>query len=241
MIRPAVDRRSRRVGTPHGYPSGRAGETFDHHGRTVRGGATLATIKGDPMDAIELLTSDHNEVRALFERFRTAQEQEDEATMGEVAKKVMLELEAHTTIEEEIFYPAITDADDEMEEDVAEAVQEHHVVDVLMNEMRELDAGSEEWVAKMTVLIENVEHHADEEEKEMFPEVRESLDSDRLAELGQQLLERKEALLSGAGSGGGGGSMTRDELYAKAKELGVEGRSTMTKDELARAVESAGS
>jgi hemerythrin superfamily protein len=189
------------------------------------------------MDATELLTTDHNEVRALFAQFKQAQERDDSATMASVARQVMLELEVHTAIEEEIFYPAVTDADDELTDEVAEGLQEHHVVDVLMNEMRELDAGDEEWVAKMTVLMENVEHHAEEEEQDMFPEVRAAMDTGRLHELGQQLLERKEALKLEAETAAEG--MTRDDLYQKAKELGIEGRSTMKKDELAQAVQAA--
>jgi hemerythrin superfamily protein len=188
------------------------------------------------MDAIELLTSDHDEVRDLFKRFRAAQEQDDESAMAEVAQAVMLELEVHTTIEEEIFYPAVEDADAELGEEVAEAVEEHHVVDVLMNEMRELDAGAEAWVAKMTVLMENVEHHAEEEESDMFPDVRQAMDDARLAELGAQMQVRKETLHGEATTGG----MTRDELYQKAKELDIEGRSTMSKAELAEAVQRAG-
>ena len=66
------------------------------------------------------------------------------------------------------------------------------MVDVLMNEMRDIEATSDDWVAKMTVLIENVEHHAEEEEQEMFPDVREQLGEDRLVELGVELEDRKK-------------------------------------------------
>ncbi len=180
------------------------------------------------MDAIELLTQDHNEVRSLFEQFKAAQEAEDTDRMREVAAKVFAELDVHTTIEEEIFYPAVRDEDEELEETVEEGIQEHHVVDVLMNEMRDLEPGDDEWVAKMTVLIENVEHHADEEEEELFPKVREELDEERIQDLGRQLEERKQTAKADL--------HTKDELYAKAKELGIEGRSEMTKAELAEAV-----
>jgi len=180
------------------------------------------------MDAIELLTQDHNEVRSLFEQFKSAHEAEDTDRMKEVAGKVFAELDVHTTIEEEIFYPAVRGEDDELDESVDEGLQEHHVVDVLMNEMRDLEAGDDEWVAKMTVLIENVEHHADEEEEEMFPEVREQLGEERIQQLGRQLEERKESAKADL--------HTKEELYEKAKELGIEGRSEMSKAELAEAV-----
>ena len=80
----------------------------------------------------------------------------------------------------------------------------------------------------MTVLVENVEHHADEEEKEMFPDVRAQLGDDRLEELGQQMEERKSSAKAD--------QKTKAELYQKAKELDIEGRSEMSKEELAQAV-----
>jgi hemerythrin superfamily protein len=186
------------------------------------------------MDSIELLNADHDKVKALFERFRTAHEQGDDATMQEVVAKVVQELELHTTLEEELVYPRIREADESLVEDVAEAIEEHHVVEILMNELCELGRPSEEWVAKMQVLMENVEHHVEEEEGDLFPQVREVMDESVLVELGEQLLARKQALQASAGDA------TRDELYQRAKELGIEGRSSMTKKELADAVAGAG-
>jgi hemerythrin superfamily protein len=183
------------------------------------------------MDAITLLTEDHKEVRGLFEQFRSAQESDDTGTMKEVVTKVFEELEIHTTIEEEIFYPAIRGLDEDLDETIDESFEEHHVVDVLMNEMRDLSAGADEWVAKFTVLMENVEHHADEEEKEMFPDVREQLDDSRLEELGLELQERKGTAKAEL--------ITKSELYEKAQQLDIEGRSSMRKDELAQAVAAA--
>jgi hemerythrin superfamily protein len=180
------------------------------------------------MDAIELLTQDHDEVRGLFKDFEAAHEAEDTDRMQEVATRIFEELEVHTTIEEEVFYPAVRDQSEDLAEVVEEGLQEHHVVDVLMNEARDLEAGDDEWVAKITVLIENVEHHADEEEKEMFPDVREELGEERVQELGAQLEERKATAKADLAS--------KDELYRKAQELGIEGRSQMTKAELAEAV-----
>lgn len=139
------------------------------------------------MDAIELLKADHDEVRALFEQFRQAQEAEDSERMKEVQKQIFSELETHTRIEEEIFYPAVRSADEEeLGETVDEGVQEHHVVKVLMREIEDV-SGEDTFVAKMKVLMENVEHHADEEESEMFPDVREKMDQARLEELGAEL------------------------------------------------------
>lgn len=138
------------------------------------------------MDAIQLLKADHDEVRGLFEQFRQAQEAEDMDRMKELQKQIFSELETHTRIEEDIFYPAVREADEELGDTVAEGVQEHHVVKVLMREIESV-SGEETYIAKMKVLMENVEHHADEEESEMFPEVREQMDEPRLQELGAEL------------------------------------------------------
>ena len=139
------------------------------------------------MDAIQLLKADHDEVRALFEQFRQAEEAEDMDRMKEIQKQIFSELETHTRIEEEIFYPAVREADEEeLGDTVAEGVQEHHVVKVLMREIESV-SGEETYTAKMKVLMENVEHHADEEESEMFPDVREKMGEPRLEELGAEL------------------------------------------------------
>lgn len=139
------------------------------------------------MDAIQLLISDHNEVRGLFEQFRQAHEAEDMDRMKELQKEIFSELETHTRIEEDIFYPAVRETDEEeLAETVDEGVQEHHVVKILMREIEEV-SGDDTFQAKMKVLIENVEHHAGEEETEMFPELRQKMDQARLEELGAEL------------------------------------------------------
>jgi hemerythrin superfamily protein len=180
------------------------------------------------MNAVDLLIQDHQVVRGLFQKFQSAQEAEDEDQMAELATQIFEELEVHTTIEEEIFYPAVRGGVEDADETVDESEQEHHVVDVLINEMRDLDPGADEWVAKMTVLIENVEHHAEEEEEEMFPDAREQLGEERLAQLGEELEARQTTAKADL--------HTKAELYEKAQELEIEGRSEMTKEQLAEAV-----
>jgi hemerythrin superfamily protein len=181
------------------------------------------------MDALELLTSDHDEVRGMFESFRSAHESEDAEAMGRLSAQIFQELEVHTAIEEEVFYPAVRDAGGgELNELTDESKEEHHVVDLLMAEIRSLDPSDDAFAAKMTVLMENVEHHAGEEEDEMFPEVRKLMSEDRLQELGAELETAKRRHQQA--------SSTKEELYEKASEMGIEGRSSMTKDELAEAV-----
>jgi hemerythrin superfamily protein len=139
------------------------------------------------MDATKLLTSDHDEVRGLFEQFRKAQESANTDRMRELQREIFSELETHTRIEEDIFYPAVRDLGvDDLTETVAEGIQEHHVVKVLMREVEDV-SGEETYESKMTVLMENVEHHAEEEESELFPELREHMGQERLDELGAEL------------------------------------------------------
>jgi hemerythrin-like domain-containing protein len=182
------------------------------------------------MNAIDLLTHDHDEVRALFEKFETAHEAEDTEEMSTVASSIFEELEVHTTIEEEIFYPAARGKDEEIDETLDESLQEHHVVDVLMEEMGGIESGSDEWIAKMTVLIENVEHHADEEESELFPSVRSHMAADDLDQLGADLEANKVEL--GAPTADANADLTVDELHTKATEQEIPGRSDMDREEL---------
>ena len=142
------------------------------------------------MDALSLLTADHNRVRGLFARFQSAEEEKDTTTMMELAAKIIVELEVHTTIDEEIFYPEIKTASEDIKEIVDEGIEEHNVAETLIAEIKGLTPEDDAWVAKMKVLIESVEHHAEEEEQEMFPEVRKALDKAALEELAMRLEAR---------------------------------------------------
>ena len=190
------------------------------------------------MDALQLLKADHDTVRDLFKQFKNAKESDNTGQMQTLQQKIFTELETHTSIEEEVFYPAAEEQGGEVEELVKEGVEEHHVVKVLMDEIEALSPSDDAWAAKMTVLIENVEHHAEEEEEEMFPKLRKGFGGAKLEELGEQLLAAKER--RGAASPLQDPSveldLTKDELYAQAQELDIEGRSDMTKDELAAAI-----
>jgi hemerythrin superfamily protein len=182
------------------------------------------------MDALELLTADHNRVRGLFSRFKEADEKDHDAEAAELAGKIVEELEVHTTIEEEIFYPAVHDESEEIGELVDEGLQEHHVAKTLIEELGSLDAGSDEWTAKMKVLIENVEHHAKEEEEEMFPKVRSASDADSRKALAERLEARKADL--GAPTAADKEQLSTDELREKAAEHQIPGRSTLDREDL---------
>ncbi len=182
------------------------------------------------MQALDLLIADHNRVRGLFAKFKEAHEAEDQTAMLECAGKIMDDLVVHTTIEEEIFYPAIREDTEEMGEVVDEGVQEHHVAKTLMEELGQVEPGGDEWVAKMSVLMENVEHHAEEEETELFPEVRSSFDDDSLTALAEQLELMKAQL--GAPTLADKIDLSKSELETLAREQEIPGRSKMAMEEL---------
>jgi hemerythrin superfamily protein len=182
------------------------------------------------VDALDLLIADHNRVRGLFRKFEAASDADDTDALIEVTGKIRTELEVHTTIEEDRFYPAVRDLTDETRETVAEGIEEHHAVDLLLAELAELTADDEAWKAKWTVVIENVEHHAEEEEQELFPKVRGATDADWRAELGEDLDRRKGEL--GAPTLHDRVDLTLEQVRTLATEQEIPGRSTMSADEL---------
>jgi hemerythrin-like domain-containing protein len=145
-------------------------------------------------DAIALLKKDHEKVRGLLSKLETAANRGSDRAMQLVAQ-VEHEVKIHSQIEEEIFYPAYRDAAQKKDDKKLyfEAKEEHHVVDLVMPEMEE-GGSTEEFAAKAKVLKELIEHHADEEEKEMFPKARKLFDRDELRELGERLEQRKMEL-----------------------------------------------
>ena len=181
------------------------------------------------MDALQVLIADHNRVKGLFKRFEAA-EGESDGQAVRLAGMIFEELEVHTKIEEEVFYPTVTTLNDEIHELVTEGIEEHHVVDHLMEEINGLGVPNEQWAAKMKVLIENVEHHADEEEEELFPKVRQAMDEDALTELGQRLEAKKKEL--GAPIAADKENLTTEQLQQLAREQEIPGRSSMKREEL---------
>jgi len=141
------------------------------------------------MDAITLLKTDHEKVAGIFEKLDETTERA-EKTREELFTKLKQELDLHAHIEEKIFYPAIKQAE-ETREITMEALQEHHVVKVLLRELDAMGVTSETWTAKLKVLKENVEHHVEEEEEEMFPKARTVLSKEQLEELGALMEEEK--------------------------------------------------
>jgi hemerythrin-like domain-containing protein len=142
-------------------------------------------------DAIVQLKEDHQEVRKVFRDFQQAG---DNATKrkGELVDKMIELLTVHTYIENEVMYPRVRELLPDLEDDVLESYEEHHVADVLVIELAAMKPTDERFDAKTTVLIENVTHHIEEEEQEWFPKVREGLGRKALQEIGDELLAARE-------------------------------------------------
>lgn len=141
-------------------------------------------------DAIVLLKDDHKEMRRLFREFEKAGD-DATATKGEIAHRILEGLTIHTYIENECMYPEVRRLLPDVEDDVLESYEEHHVADVLCLELAAMSPDHERFDAKMSVLIENVRHHMEEEEKEWFPKVREGVQRATLQELGRRMGEMK--------------------------------------------------
>jgi len=142
------------------------------------------------MDAIALLKADHETVAGIFEKLEDTTERAIK-TREEFFTKLKQELDIHAHIEETIFYPVLKKSD-ETRDITMEGIQEHHVVKVLLRELDAMGVGSETWTAKLKVLKENVEHHVEEEEEDMFVKAREVLSKEQLEELGAQMEQEKK-------------------------------------------------
>lgn len=141
-------------------------------------------------NAIELLREDHQKVKDLFQHF----EGMESGHKKEIVTTTLHELAIHTTVEEEIFYPAARKALEETGEEtdlIDEAWEEHHVVKLLGAELKKMRPSDERYDAKFTVLAESVKHHIEEEEGELFPKLEGHLDDENL---GEKMIARKEKL-----------------------------------------------
>jgi predicted DNA-binding protein len=141
------------------------------------------------MDAIAMLKADHDKVKELLNRLDSTTER-GVKTREELFATIKGELTVHEIIEEEIFYPALKEHP-KAKAIVLEGYEEHHVVDTVMAELEGLDVSDETWGAKATVMKENVEHHIEEEEDEMFKQARQVFDRQELEELGDRMAERR--------------------------------------------------
>ncbi len=143
------------------------------------------------MDAITLLKNDHKSVERLFKDYEKTGDRAFK-TRRDLVDQMIEALSKHAAIEEQLFYPVTRATVPDTDDTVLESIEEHHVVKWLLSELEETDATDERFNAKVTVLIENVRHHVQEEEDDYFPKVRDELGRKALGELGEAMAESRE-------------------------------------------------
>ena len=151
------------------------------------------------MNAFTLLKADHKKVAGILEKLDSTTER-GVKTREELFTQLKTELDVHARIEETIFYPELKKAD-ETRDITLEAFEEHRLVKQLLGELEKMDKGDEQWTARFTVLKENVEHHVEEEESDMFPKARKVLSEEQAETLGTQMEEAKSKELKAAAAG----------------------------------------
>lgn len=142
------------------------------------------------MDAIVLLKDDHKTVEKLFKEFERAGDRAVK-TKRRLVDQMIKELTVHAYIEEQVFYPAARAAVPATTDHVLESIEEHHVVVWMLSELAGMDPANERFTAKVTVLIENVRHHVEEEEQDWFPQVRKAMGRNALQQLGEKMAAAK--------------------------------------------------
>jgi hemerythrin superfamily protein len=144
------------------------------------------------MNALDLLKEQHDEVNKLFKRYEKLGEDAD-GERRELFIMIADRLSAHATIEEQLFYPAVKAA--RTEDKLLEAVEEHLAAKRIIADLLDMDAGDENFDAKMKVLQESIEHHVEEEEGDLFKSVKRLLSEDQLFALGVQMKAEFDELM----------------------------------------------
>lgn len=142
------------------------------------------------MDAITLLKNDHRTVEKLFRRYEQAGDRAF-AEKRKIVDRIIEELSTHAAIEEQVFYPAARDEVADTEDLALESIEEHRIIKWELSELEDMDPQDERFDAKVTVLIENVRHHVEEEESDFFPKVRDELGRTELGEIGEAMQEAR--------------------------------------------------
>jgi hypothetical protein len=170
-----------------------------------------------------MLKEDHQKVQQIFQQFENAKDSPER--MKALSDQAIVELQIHSMLEEELFYPAMRRGQ-ETEEILNEAEEEHHVADLLMDEIMKMKPSDSHYHAKFMVLAENVKHHIREEETEMLPKARQLLGI-RYEEVGDQMMQRKQKLVTQFG--GKPRSMTRTSRSRTATSTGRSASGTRSR------------
>jgi hemerythrin superfamily protein len=147
-------------------------------------------LQGAHVDALELIKTDHDRLKQLFD---DALASDEPAAREAVLHAIRSELMAHERMEEDIFYPALRSVSQKAREIVMEGFEEHHIIDIILDELMGVPEDAEVWQAKLKVLRENLDHHMEEEEGEMFKRARKALSKEALEELGSRMQQAKAA------------------------------------------------
>ena len=142
------------------------------------------------MTILELLKEDHERVKGILQELKDTSAKAIKTKIG-LFEKLKTELMLHEEIEETIFYPPLK-KHKETKELILQAYEEHHTVDLILEELEDLEPKEENWMPKLAVLKENLEHHIYEEEGTLFPKVKEVFDQEVLEKMGQEMQKMKE-------------------------------------------------
>jgi hemerythrin superfamily protein len=188
-------------------------------------------------DVVEVIKAQHREVDRLLE-----QAMSEGGDTAALLRQVGEMLTAHSRAEESFVYPAIAERVPKEGEQVHDSLAEHHHIDQLLEELLAGDPDEPGFDGKLAALVGEIRHHVEEEEEELLPALAEQTSDEDRAAMGARFADetgwtKGAGDTSGGSAGGDGGDLTRDELYEKAKEQDVPGRSSMTKAELEQAVE----
>jgi hemerythrin superfamily protein len=172
------------------------------------------------MNVIKLLKRDHETVSELFKSFESAKEAEQKDSCQQIARQICQELTIHAAVEEQLFYPAV-DAraqgqDEDAEDRVKEADEEHRLVKRLVGEIQGMKATDGQFEAKVKVLKDVVDHHVEEEEGELMPKAKKLLSKEELEEIGSQVEARKDQLKAGVGKKAPRAARPRSESVRRA-------------------------
>ena len=179
------------------------------------------------MDPFKLLEADHRNVEKLFTQLESAQG----AAKLRVFEQIRTELELHTHIEEKIFYPAL-EKPEETHDLTLEAYEEHAVVKTLLKELGRAKTANDEWEAQAKVLKENVEHHVEEEENELFQKAEDALNQEDLEALGERMQAEKARGLRAASKGS---KASKSSKASKATKASKSSKSAGTKKSASKA------
>lgn len=142
------------------------------------------------MDVVKLLKQDHRTVKGLFGQYKSASSNKQKK---DLANKITKELSIHAGIEEQFLYPTVRERNEKFDDQVLEALEEHHVAKATLKELESMYPSDERFDAKMTVLMENIRHHIKEEEEELFPKLPKIMSKEELQAIGEVMEQAKKA------------------------------------------------